>query len=102
MAKNIAQPENIYPRRKFLSAALAMPILISNFSSRFQQPHLSEILSATSLDAASGDINVISPNGRIQFQLLTRDVARLSYHVLFNNQPAIETARMGIIVDGVD
>src|SRR3954470_15975096 len=102
MVKETDRQDNIYSRRTFLNAALAMPAIVSNLSSRLCQPNLSEILSAISLVTLNGDISIISPDGHINFQLLARDVASLSYRVLFRKQPAIETSLMGIIVDGVN
>src|ERR1043165_293822 len=102
MVKNKDQQENVYSRRRFLSAALAGPVLITNFPTRFRHSNPSKILSASSLVSSSSDINVTSPNGQIKFQLLAHGVERLSYRVLFKNQPVIETAQMGIIVDGVN
>ncbi|PYV16515.1 MAG: hypothetical protein DMG07_07615, partial [Acidobacteria bacterium] len=51
--------------------------------------------------AAAGnpqDINVASPDGRVQFRL-SRTEANLEYSVAFRDKPVIETSALGIIVD---
>jgi alpha-glucosidase len=46
--------------------------------------------------------SVTSPDGRVVFQLLTRERGRVSYRVTFRRQPVIEASALGIVVDGVD
>jgi alpha-glucosidase len=71
-------------RRVFLSAALAAPVIVG--------------LPAT---LRANDVNVSSPNGSVQFQLV-RDPSQLSYQVTFKDKPVIDIAQLGIIIDGVD
>jgi alpha-glucosidase len=73
-------------RRAFLATTLAAPALASEFYAALQP---------------SG-VNVASPDGRVQLQLLPRDQARLSYRVTFKQKPVIETSALGIVIDGVD
>lgn len=101
MVKKTDQQEKIYPRRTFLSAALSVPVLVSGLSSHFRQSTLLTSLSAPP-PISTSDLRVVSPGGRVQFQLLMRDPVRLSYGVLFKNKPVIEPAQMGIIIDGVN
>jgi alpha-glucosidase len=101
MVKKIDQQDKIYPRRAFLYAALSVPALFSDLSSHFRQSTLTSSL-FTSSSLSTSDLHVISPGGHVQFELLTRDPARLSYRVLFKGKPVIEPARMGILIDGVN
>ena len=51
---------------------------------------------------AASDVNVASPDGRIQFRLSLSDKGRLQYSVNFREKPAIETSALGITVNGVN
>lgn len=73
-------------RRAFLATTLAAPALAAEFATTLQPP----------------GVNVTSPDGRIQLQLLQRDQGRLSYRVTFKQKPVIETSALGIVIDGVD
>ena len=74
-----------YSRRDFLSAAVAVPILISGLG-----------VSA----AKAESLSIASPNGQIRFLL---DVgSSLSYRVTLNDRPVIEGSRLGIVIDGVE
>jgi alpha-glucosidase len=73
-------------RRVFLATALAAPVLAAEFPATLQP---------------SG-VNVASPDGRVQLQLLLRDQGRLSYRVTFRQKPVIETSALGAVIDGVD
>ena len=86
MNKNIDPQERRCSRRRFLSTALAAPILATELSAPFQ----------------SNDIIVASPDGKIRFELLPREQARLSYRVTFRNRAVIEASPLGIVIDGVD
>src|SRR5262245_21565788 len=86
MNENIDSQERQSSRRKFLSTALAAPILAIELSSSFQ----------------SKNISVVSPDGRIRFDLLPSEGSRLSYRVTFRNKGVIEASPLGILIDGVD
>ncbi|HKC64856.1 MAG TPA: glycoside hydrolase family 97 N-terminal domain-containing protein [Pyrinomonadaceae bacterium] len=77
-----------YSRRAFLSTAIAGSVLAAKFP----------IVEALSAD----EIKLISPNGEVQFQLLSHVPEQARYKVTFKNRAVIETSRMGIVVDGVD
>ena len=51
---------------------------------------------------AASDVNVASPDGRVQFRLFLSDKGRLQYSVTFRAKPAIETSALGISVNGVN
>jgi alpha-glucosidase len=78
------QDINNYSRRDFLAA---IPLVL-----------VSKV--ALAAEFTKGEIKVASPNGQIQFQLTT--AARLNYQISFRKKPVIETAPLGIIIDGVD
>jgi alpha-glucosidase len=80
------QQGNSCSRRKFLATALAAPALATEFASALQ----------------SNGVNVTSPDGKVQLQILPREQARLSYRVSFKNQPVIETSALSFNLDGVD
>ena len=73
-------------RRTFLASALAAPALVTELSSALQ----------------TNNVNITSPDGKVQLQILAREQARLSYRVSFKNQPVIEASALGIVVDGID
>src|SRR5262245_51784149 len=70
-------------RRKFLSAALAVPIFITELSQ-------------------AKTITVPSPDGGVLFELLLLDRLRLSFRITFRNQPVIEISTLGMVIDGID
>ena len=76
-----------FSRRDFLTQAVAAPALIGGLS----------VLA----NAASREIVIPSPNGRIQFHLSPNPV-RLSYFVSFNNQKAVDWSILAISLDGTD
>ena len=76
-----------HSRRRFLSAAIAAPALIAGLRSVGS--------------AAIRDLSVRSPNGRIEFLLLT-DGNQLRFQVNLNRKPALETSRIVMILDGQD
>jgi len=78
--------ENYYSRRRFLVAAIAAPFVVTGVS--------------FAAETAKGPITIASPNGQIQFQLLSGP--RLNYQILFRRNLAIETSKIGILVDGMD
>ncbi len=47
-------------------------------------------------------IAVRSPNGRLQMDVALRSQGRLAYRVTLNGHAAIETSRLGIVIDGVN
>jgi alpha-glucosidase len=49
---------------------------------------------------ASHEVEILSPDGHVQFKVLLQNSA-LKYEVTFKNKPVIETSPMGIAVDGV-
>jgi alpha-glucosidase len=51
---------------------------------------------------AASDVNVSSPDGRIQFRLFLNDKRGLQYSVTFRAKPAIETSALGLSVNGVN
>ncbi len=83
MNKNI---DPNYSRREFLSTALAAPVFATGLSSSFQL----------------NNISVASPDGRIRFEILPREQARLNFRVTFRNRVVIESSPLGIGVDGLD
>jgi alpha-glucosidase len=54
------------------------------------------------LPLAAAELNVASPDGRVQFQLSSPAPGRLQYTVTFAGKPAIEASPVGIVVDGVN
>src|SRR5918996_2624046 len=79
--------ERTYSRRRFLSTAVAAPVIVA---------------SVPLLATASGDtVRVVSPNGKLEFQLLT-DQTELHFRVLFNQKDVIGPSRIGILVNGTD
>jgi alpha-glucosidase len=84
--KKIIQKENHFSRRDFWAALAAAPWIVSKVT--------------FAAELAKGDVKIASPNGRLQFQL--KSSTRLNYRIDFRNKPVIETAQIGIIVDGVD
>jgi alpha-glucosidase len=86
MTKQTKRPGKNYSRRAFLSTALITPILAKDTSLFLQQPV----------------INIASPDGKVQFQLVLREQANLSFRATFKNQAVIETSGLGIVIDGVD
>src|SRR5215468_4911160 len=76
MNRNLDMQERLCSRRKFLSTALAAPILATELSSSFQ----------------SRSISVAGPDGRIRFELLPSEQSRLSYRVTFRNKGVIEAS----------
>jgi len=50
---------------------------------------------------AKEEINVASPNGKVQFELL-HEVEQLSYRVSLNNSPVLEKSQLGIVIDGIE
>jgi alpha-glucosidase len=73
-------------RREFISTALTAPIFATGLSSSFQ----------------SNNVGVAGPDGRVRFEILAREQARLSYHVTFRNREVIEASALGIVIDGLD
>jgi alpha-glucosidase len=51
---------------------------------------------------ANTDQSIVSPNGQIRFQLLDGVADGLRYELTFNDEPVIESSRLGITIDGVD
>src|SRR5215475_11258961 len=86
MSENTDPQERRRSRREFLSTALATPILAAEISSSFRP----------------NGVSVISPDGRIRFDILLRGQSRLSYRVTFRNRAVIEDSPLGIVIDGVD
>jgi alpha-glucosidase len=82
--KERGETEASYTRRDFLAAAAIAPFVVTG------------VLSAKSL--AKGPTRITSPDGLIRFEL-TPD---LHYSVSLRNKPVVETAKLGIVVDGVD
>ena len=61
------------------------------------------ILSCASLSlTAADDINLGSPDGRVQIRLSPGEQGSLKYSVMFKEKPLIETSALGITVDGVN
>lgn len=89
-------------RRAFLSKALAMPLMISDFRSALRQLDHPAIPGHALEPSAKGELKIISPDANVVFEVFLGDAARLSYGVRFNNQPVIEPSRMGIVIDGTD
>jgi len=86
MDNNIDPREKRRSRREFLSTALAAPIFAAELSSSLQ----------------SNNISVASPDGKVRFEILSREQPRLTYHVTFGNKEVIEASALGIVIDGVD
>lgn len=60
------------------------------------------MLASSAIGVAQSRVTVVSPNGRVQFELVHGDQGRLAFRVGFNRQPAIETSSLAIVVDGID
>jgi alpha-glucosidase len=56
----------------------------------------------SSAASASDDIKVTSPDGNVQFRLVTRSESRVGYQVLFKHKLVIETSALGITIDGTE
>src|SRR6266705_2355076 len=98
MTKDTNCQDNHRSRRSFLSAALAVPLV--GLPLRIKRSAMSRaVLSAT---IPVPDITIASPNGQLQFNLLSREHGGLSYRITFKNIPVIETSPLGIVVDGVN
>jgi alpha-glucosidase len=78
--------ETFCSRREFLAAALAAPL----------------VLNEVSYGVAADEVVVASPNKQIQFYLSSRSAPGLRYRISFKNKPVIETAQLGIVIDGTD
>ena len=52
--------------------------------------------------SAANDVNLASPDSRVQFRLSLDDKGRLQYSVTFREKPVIQTSALGISVDGVN
>ncbi len=85
MTKKNEHEQGYCSRREFLSAALATPVIVAGLPATFRT-----------------NVKVSSPNGNVQFQLITVDPKQLSYQVTFKNNPVIQLAHIGIIIDDVD
>ena len=59
-------------------------------------------LSLTMAGPILADVNVASPDDRIQFRLFLSDKGQLQYSVTFRAKPVIETSALGISVNGVN
>lgn len=84
----INQIEEHYSRRAFLAKAVVAPLI-------FTQIPLAEAF-------APDEVRLASPNGQIQFRLTYKNAPRLNYQINFRSKPVIETAQIGILVDGLD
>jgi alpha-glucosidase len=62
---------------------------------------LASTLFCLSLPAAA-DVNVASPEGRVQFVLSTSPQGHLQYAVTFQSKSIIDRSNVGIVVDGAD
>lgn len=85
MRKEIKRKQAV-SRREFLAAALAAPL----------------VLSEVSYGVAADELVVASPNKQVQFHLTSLTAPGLLYRISFRNKPVIETAQLGIVVDGTD
>src|SRR6185436_16501410 len=75
-----------YSRRDFLTQAVAAPAIVAGLS----------VLT----DAATREIIVASPNGRIRFHL-ANDGSQLTFRATLNNREAIQSSRLSISLDTV-
>jgi alpha-glucosidase len=88
-------------RRTFLSAALAAPILAGGFPLENQQPVSSRALFALSTLVSAKTIKVVSPDRRLEFQLLNSS-SPLQFRIALSGNQVIETSRMGMKIDEAD
>jgi alpha-glucosidase len=79
--------DSIYSRREFLATASVAPLVVAGVSFA---------------NAAIQTPVIASPNGLVRFKLIASSAQQLNYQVSFRNKAVIETARLGIIVDGID
>jgi alpha-glucosidase len=86
MTKHLEHEQSHCSRRAFLSAALAAPVIVAGLPATLR----------------ANDVKLSSPNGNVQFQLVARDPMQLGYRVTFKNNPVIELAQLGIVIDDVD
>src|SRR5688500_13063145 len=86
MVKHLEHEQSHCSRRVFLSAALAAPVIVAGLPATLR----------------TNDVKVSSPNGKVQFQLVARDPKQLTYRVTFKDNPVIDLAQLGIIIDDVD
>jgi alpha-glucosidase len=84
-------------RREFLTAALAARALSSGWpnAARLGEPFLRS-------EARADLVRVVSPDGRVEFQLAWREQPQLSYRVAFRGRTTLESSPIGIMVDGLD
>jgi alpha-glucosidase len=98
MTKDTNCQDNHPSRRAFLSAALAVPLV--GLPLRIKRSAMSRAVLSPTIPVP--DITIASPNGQLQFNLLSREHGGLSYRITSKNTPVIETSPIGIVVDGVN
>ncbi|MEW6129933.1 MAG: glycoside hydrolase family 97 catalytic domain-containing protein [Acidobacteriota bacterium] len=80
--------QQVYSRRTFLVATLATPIGAFALHPR--------------KGFAANPVKLVSPDGKVRFELLWRAGSRLGYQISFNNQMVIEASLLGILVNNVN
>jgi len=101
MTRNYEYEQRHCSRRSFLSAALAAPMLARTFPLENQPAGLTQILSALSPEVSARQIKVVSPDRRLEFQLMSEQ-SHLQYWITFKQNPIVEMSRMVMKVDEVD
>jgi alpha-glucosidase len=86
-------PDEHWTRREFVSLAALAPIAVAT-GERF----VAGVLATAVADTAV----VSSPDGRIVFELSTRDANRLRFRVALREAPALEWSSFGFTVTGTD
>lgn len=85
---------DVWTRRQFLSAIAVTPLAAAPLSVAATFPTLRP--------RAADGVQVMSPGGRVLFELLTNDPARLSFRVAFRDKAIVEPSALGITVADVD
>jgi alpha-glucosidase len=88
MHPNAAFGHQPHPHRALLTATLVVLVLVTEAGPAEQ--------------ATPAPVKVVSPDGKVHFQLKRHDAGRLGYQVSFRGRPVIESSRLAILVDGVD
>jgi alpha-glucosidase len=86
-------------RRAFIAGALGTPAVLPRVRAIFGEAGMASSRPAL---VERNSYRLISPNGKLRFELTRDGSSRLTYRITLGSNPVIETARLGIIVDNVD